>query len=137
MTDPVPEPSNANHPIDPAARLLRQMLDALAAHRQSKADPETEDKIVRLDFGLVIKPQPPRWIRQMEAAAGDGVEQSLVASIREEAGGPWPRAALKPCATWPTGPAVITATCFPSSTTAGTVSVPAATAIGCPSGRHD
>jgi hypothetical protein len=60
------------------------MLDGLAAHRQSKADPETDDKIVRLDFGLVIKPQPPRWMRHMEAAAGDGVEQSLVALIREE-----------------------------------------------------
>jgi hypothetical protein len=84
MTNPAIEPPDADHPIDPTARLLRQMLDALLAHRQAKADPETEDKIVPLYVGLVIKPQPPHWIRQMEAAAGDGVEQSLVASIREE-----------------------------------------------------
>ena len=81
--NPAIEPPNADH-IDPRARLLRQMLDALAAHRHSKADPETDDKIVPLDFGLVIRPQPPRSLRWMEAAAGDGVEQSLVASIREE-----------------------------------------------------
>jgi hypothetical protein len=60
MTNPAIEPPNADHPIDPTARLLRQMLEALAAHREAKADPETDDKIVRLDFGLVIKPQPRR-----------------------------------------------------------------------------
>jgi hypothetical protein len=82
-TNPAIEPANAGH-IDPRARLLRQMLDALAAHREAKADPETDDKIVRPDFGPVIRPQPPRWMRHMQAAAGDGVEQSLVALIRKE-----------------------------------------------------
>ncbi|MFZ3238573.1 MAG: hypothetical protein WA184_24820 [Stellaceae bacterium] len=69
---------------NPVARRLRQILDALVAHRTAKADSETDDKIVPLHVALVLKPQPPHWIQQMEAAAKDGVEPSLCASIREE-----------------------------------------------------
>jgi hypothetical protein len=66
------------------ARLLQQMLHALVAHRLARADTELDDKIVPLAFALAIKPRPPRWMQRMEAAAADGVEQSLLASIREE-----------------------------------------------------
>ena len=83
MTDPATQPFSSDQ-VDPQACLLRQMLDALVAHRQAKAHHETEDKIIGLDFGLVIKPQPPRWIQEMKAAGQDGIERSLLASIREE-----------------------------------------------------
>ena len=84
MTNPVPEASNADHAVDPAARLLRQMLGTLMQHRQAQADSESEDNLKSLDEILAIMPPPPRWIRHMEAAAKDGVDKSLVASIREE-----------------------------------------------------
>jgi hypothetical protein len=84
MISPSAERLDANLPADAAARLLRQMLDALLDHRLARADTQADDKIVPLMFALALKPQPPRWIQQMEAAARDGVEQSLLASIREE-----------------------------------------------------
>jgi hypothetical protein len=75
---------NADHAIDAAARQLRQILETLAAHREAKARPETEETFKRIDMALRFQLFRPRWIQQKEAAAEDGVEQSLVASIREE-----------------------------------------------------
>jgi hypothetical protein len=61
------------------------MLVALIAHRNAKAAPETEDHVEALHIRqALIKSLRPRWIRQMEAAAEDGAEHSLRASIREE-----------------------------------------------------
>ena len=72
------------HPASERAGLLRHMVDALLTHRLAQADANADDKIVPLVFALAIKPQPPRWIQRMEAAAKDDVEQSLLASICEE-----------------------------------------------------
>jgi hypothetical protein len=75
---------NNDHPADPGARLLRQMLNALIQHRQAQADAETEDSLKSLDEILARMPPPPLWSSRMKAAAEDGIEQSLLASIREE-----------------------------------------------------
>jgi hypothetical protein len=84
IAKPGTHPLNADHAIDPVARQLQQMLEALAAHRDAKAGPETEEPFKRIDMVLRFPLFRPRWIQQKEAAAEDGVEQSLVASIREE-----------------------------------------------------
>ena len=83
-TNPGTQPLNADHAIDPTARPLRQILETLAAHREAKARPETGETFERIDMALCFQLFRPRWIQQKEAAAEDGVEQSLVASIREE-----------------------------------------------------
>ena len=70
--------------IDPAARLLRQMLDALIHHRAAQAKTESEDRLKSLDQILAMMPLPPLWLTRMKAAGEDGVEQSLLGSIREE-----------------------------------------------------
>ncbi len=63
------------------ARLLRQMLDALVEHREAERDTAAEEKVAVLHTALVIRPPRPLWVMRMEAAAEDGVEQSLVASM--------------------------------------------------------
>jgi len=60
------------------------MLDALIQHRAVQANTESEDRLKSLDQILAIMPLPPLWLTRMKAAAGDGIEQSLLASIREE-----------------------------------------------------
>jgi hypothetical protein len=82
-TNPGTQPMIADR-IDPAARQLRQMLDALIQHRAVQANTESEDRLKSLDQILAIMPLPPLWLTRMKAAAGDGIEQSLLASIREE-----------------------------------------------------
>ena len=76
MIDPGAQASNANHGIDPTARWLQQMLEALAARLKAKADPDAEDTFKRIDTLLSIELFRP--------VAEDSVVQSLVASIREE-----------------------------------------------------
>jgi hypothetical protein len=82
-TNPVPQLRNAD-PIDSAAHQLRQMLDALIRHRAAQANTESEDRLKSLDQILAVMPLPPLWLTRMKAAGEDGVEQSLLASIREE-----------------------------------------------------
>ncbi|MGC2075222.1 MAG: hypothetical protein WA728_04145, partial [Xanthobacteraceae bacterium] len=84
ITNPDTQPLNADHAIDSTARRLRQILETLAAHREAKPGPEIEDAFKPLDMTLRFQLFRPRWIQQKDAAAEDGVEQSLVASIREE-----------------------------------------------------
>ena len=82
-TDPATETLQAD-PIDPAARPLRQMLDAFIRHRAAQANTVFEDRLKSLDQILAMMPLPPLWLTRMNAAGEDGVEQSLLASIREE-----------------------------------------------------
>jgi hypothetical protein len=80
ITNPGIQPFNADHTIDPTARRLRQMLAALAVRLKAKADPETQGTFERIDMPLSLE----RLRQQLWAVAEDSVEQSLVASIREE-----------------------------------------------------
>jgi hypothetical protein len=82
-TNPVPQLRNAD-PIDPAAHQLRQMLDALIRHRAAQTNTESGDRLKSLVQILAVMPLPPLWLTRMKAAGEDGVEQSLLASIREE-----------------------------------------------------
>jgi len=82
-TNPGTQPMIADR-IDPAARQLRQMLDALIQHRAVQANTESEDRLKSLDQILAMMPLPPLWLTRMKAAGEDGVEQSLLGSIREE-----------------------------------------------------
>ena len=75
---------NNDHPADPAARRLRQMLDALQQHRAAQANTESGDRLKSLDQILAMLPLPPLWLTRINDAAEDGIEQSLLASIREE-----------------------------------------------------
>jgi CHC2 zinc finger len=67
----------------PAAR-LREMLEALEAHRNDKSEarPPGEAKI-ELVAGTYFTIEAP-WRARMKRAAEDGVQESLRASIREE-----------------------------------------------------
>lgn len=61
--------------------VLRDILDALESHRAAKrlSEPETPPKLI---WACDIKPLP-EWQWKMNRAAKDGVEQSLLASIRD------------------------------------------------------
>lgn len=60
------------------AGVLRDMLEALIEHREKSSAPT---RWVAVNFEEVLE---PRWKSRADAAAKDGIEQSLHASIREE-----------------------------------------------------
>jgi len=83
VTDAATETLNTDR-IDSAARPLRQMLDALIQHRRTRTDSHSEHRLRSLDQILAMVPLPPLWRLRMKAAGEHGVEQALLASIRDE-----------------------------------------------------